>query len=98
MCFSFQLTKHVFHFENRKEKKMFISFSFENKKIKTITKYNLSITNNLIGSFGQFSVLGDQVYYEGGPLSPINRAGSRPRPKAPLKNKIFIGKKDPHFS
>ena len=80
-----------------KKKKMFISFSFENKKMKTITKYNLSITNNLIGSFGQFSVLGDQVYYEGGPLSPNNRAGSRPRPKAPPKNKFFLKKKAPLF-
>ena len=26
-----------------------------------------------------------------------NRAGSRPRPKAPLKNKIFLEKKDPIF-
>ena len=39
MCFSKQLTKHVFHFENKK--KLFLSFSLENKKTKTITKHSL---------------------------------------------------------
>ena len=31
------------------------------QKMKTVTKHGLSITNNLLGSFGPFSVLGDQV-------------------------------------
>ena len=37
MCFLKQLTKRVFHFENRKKKKK-ISFSFENKKTKIENK------------------------------------------------------------
>ena len=55
MCFSKQLTKRVFHFENKK--KLFFSFSLENKKTKTVsaTRENLKTVsffdkkNSLLG-------------------------------------------------
>jgi len=44
MCFSKQLTKRVFHFENRKN--LFFSFSLENKKTKIENKENTKETKN----------------------------------------------------
>ena len=56
MCFSKQLTKRVFHFENKK-KIVFFSFSLENKKTKIVsaTRENLKTVsffdkkNSLLG-------------------------------------------------